>query len=147
MCIRDRGFYKQSSNLVSFAEGEGFFDDSFRDFDQRVIQGDGEAYGLELFIQKKTGKFTGWIGYTWSKAFRQFDELNGGERFPFTFDRRHDISLVGQYDISDRVNISATWVYGTGNAVTLPSNTFRTCLLYTSPSPRDATLSRMPSSA
>ena len=120
------GFYKQSSNLVSFAEGEGFFDDSFRDFDQRVIQGDGEAYGLELFIQKKTGKFTGWIGYTWSKAFRQFDELNGGERFPFTFDRRHDISLVGQYDISDRVNISATWVYGTGNAVTLPSNTFRT---------------------
>ena len=120
------GFYKQSRNLVSFAEGEGFFDNSFRDFDERVIQGDGEAFGLELFVQKKTGRFTGWIGYTWSKAFRQFEELNKGEKFPFTFDRRHDISLVGLYEISDRVNVSATWVYGTGNAVTLPSNTFRT---------------------
>ncbi|HRJ16642.1 MAG TPA: TonB-dependent receptor, partial [Saprospiraceae bacterium] len=93
------------------------------DWQDKVTQGEGESYGLELFLQKKAGKTTGWIGYTLSWNWRQFDEINGGRRYPFRYDRRHDVSVVINHDFSKRVGLSAAWVYGTGNAVTL--NTFR----------------------
>ena len=118
------GYYKSMDNLVSYKEGEGFFDDSLRDWGDRVTQGSGESYGAEFFLQKKTGVFTGWIGYTLSWSTRQFEEINFGQTFPFTFDRRHDVSVVMQYELSDRVNLSGAWVYGTGNAVTLASSNY-----------------------
>ena len=55
--------------------------------------------------------------------YRQFDEINGGRRFPFRYDRRHDISVVVSHDFSEKIGVSAAWVYGTGNSITL--NTFR----------------------
>ena len=89
-----------------------------------MTQGDGESYGAEFVIQKKKGRLSGWIGYTLSWSTRQFDELNFGKKFPFTYDRRHDISVVASYDISDRISISGTWVYGTGNAITLANSVY-----------------------
>jgi hypothetical protein len=76
-------------------------------------------------FQKKQGRTTGWIGYTLSWAERQFDEINSGNWFPYTYDRRHDASVVLMHRLSDRVDFSATWVYGTGRALTLPESTFR----------------------
>jgi hypothetical protein len=114
-------YYKQMKNVVSFKQGASFilgFEDTWED---KITQGDGEAYGLELFIQKKQGRFTGWLGYTLSWNWREFEELNSGNRFPFRYDRRHDLSLVGNYDLSDRVWVSGAFVYGTGNAVSLPT--------------------------
>ena len=75
-------------------------------------------------MQKKTGAFTGWIGYTLSWSIREFEELNFGNPFPFVYDRRHDASIVLQYELSDRINISGTWVYGTGNAVSLANSSY-----------------------
>ena len=116
-------FYKEMDNVISYKEGASFLFGLDNDWQDKVTQGTGEAYGLEFFVQKKKGKFSGWLGYTLSWNYRQFDEINGGQRYPFRYDRRHDISVVGTYKISDRINVSAAWVYGTGNAVTL--NTFR----------------------
>lgn len=112
------GFYKEMDNVVSFKEGSSLF--VLEGWEDKVTQGDGKAYGAEFFLQKKQGDFSGWIGYTLSWNFRQFDDLNEGRVFPFRYDRRHDLSLVGLYKINDRINLSATWVYGTGNAVSLP---------------------------
>ena len=116
------GYYKDMKNLISYKAGAGLFELS--DWQTRITQGDGKSYGMELFIQKRQGDFTGWIGYTLSWSTRQFDDLNSGETFPYRYDRRHDISLVGQYKISDRINFAATWVYGTGNAFTLASGKY-----------------------
>ena len=102
---------------LSYKEGSSLFE--FGDWQDRVTQGKGEAYGAELFIQKKKGRFTGWIGYTLAWSTRQFDELNFGNKYPYRYDRRHDISLVGSYEINPKIQVSATWVYGTGNAITL----------------------------
>ena len=113
------GYYKKMKNLISYKEGRGLFE--FTDWQTRVTQGDGSSYGAELFLQKKIGRFTGWIGYTLSWTYRQFDDVNFGKKFPYRYDRRHDISLVGQYKLSKKINIGGTWVYGTGNAVTLPN--------------------------
>jgi hypothetical protein len=116
------GYYKQMHNVISYKEGASFLFGLENDWQDKVTQGDGESYGAELFVQKKFGRTTGWLGYTLSWNYRQFDEINGGQRYPFRYDRRHDLSIVVNHDFNDRISLSGAWVYGTGNAVTL--NTF-----------------------
>ena len=114
--ISIEGYYKEMENLISYAEGASLF--SVQPWEDLVTQGQGRSYGAELFVQKKVGQFTGWLGYTLSWSERRFDDKNFGEWYPFKFDRRHDLSLVGIYEFSENVTLAATWVYGTGNAVT-----------------------------
>lgn len=89
-----------------------------------ILFGEGRAYGLELFLKKKTGKLTGWIGYTLSKTERRINGINDGNWYPARQDATHDLSIVGIYDISDKWSVSATWVYNTGSAVTFPSGKY-----------------------
>ncbi len=119
------GYYKVMNNVLSYKEGASFLGVT-GDWQDRVTQGKGEAYGTELFIQKKTGKTTGWIGYTLSWNWRQFDDINAGVKYPFKYDRRHDFEIVVTHKFTPRIIASGTWVYGTGNAITLPINTFNT---------------------
>jgi hypothetical protein len=117
--ISVEGYYKKMDDVLSFKEGASFLFGLENDWQDKVTQGTGDTYGLEFFIQKKKGRTTGWLGYTLAWNWRRFDDINGGKRFPFRYDRRHDISLVVSHKISERVSASAAWVYGTGNAVTL----------------------------
>ncbi|TLX78452.1 TonB-dependent receptor [Labilibacter sediminis] len=121
--ISVEGFYKNYTNLVSYSEDSeyGTFSNSW---ENQLVYGDGYAKGIELLIHKKTGKFTGWFGYTLTKANHQFDLLNEGKEFPATNDRRHLIGIFGNYRFNERVDISATWAYGTGSAITLPSQKY-----------------------
>lgn len=117
------GYYKKMNNLIAYRDGSGLFE--FGDWQDRIVIGQGDSYGIEAFIQKKKGRLTGWVGYTYSKSDRQFDYLNFGKEFPYTYDRRNDISIVATYKISDKINFAGTWVYGTGNAVSLANSTYR----------------------
>ncbi len=74
---------------------------------------------MECFLQKRTGRTTGWAGLTLSKAERHFQNLNNNRPFPFKYDRRRDISLVANHKVSDNVHVSATWTYGSGYPITL----------------------------
>ena len=123
-------YYKEMKNVIAFREGASLF--QFDDWQSRVEQGDGTAYGLELFVQKKKGRFNGWVGYTLSWAWREFENINLGRRYPYKFDRRHDFEIVGSYKFNDRVSLSATWVYSTGNAVTLGTSKYQAPGPYTS---------------
>jgi len=89
-----------------------------------LVFGKGESYGLELYAKKKYGKFNGWISYTLSFTNRTFDEIDFGQVFPAKQDRKHEVSIVGIYQLSPRWTLSATWVYYTGNAVTFPSGKY-----------------------
>ncbi|MBA3680782.1 MAG: TonB-dependent receptor [Bacteroidetes bacterium] len=126
LTITIEGYYKQMKNVLNYKEGASFLQINENEnaegasWENNVTSGSGISYGAEFFIQKKVGKFTGWIGYTLSWTTLKFDSLNFGKPFPARYDRRHDISVVGMYKINDHINISATWVYGTGNAITLP---------------------------
>lgn len=117
------GYYKKMSNLIAYRDGSGLFELS--DWEDRIVTGKGDSYGVEAFIQKKKGRLTGWIGYTWSKSDRQFEDLNFGKKFPYTYDRRNDISVVATYKLSEKINFAGTWVYGTGNAVSLANSQYR----------------------
>lgn len=116
------GYYKHMSNLLEYKDGATYFGSS-ADWEDLVVMGDGWAYGVEFLIQRSIGKFTGWIGYTWSRTMHKFDRegqvLNGGKPFPAKYDRRHDVSIVLSYKFNEKVDVSATWVFSSGNACTL----------------------------
>jgi len=112
------GYYKTMNNLIEYKEGSNFMGLDM-DWQNKIEFGSGRSYGVEIFLQQKSGKTTGWVGYTLSWADRQFENLNFGKRFPFRYDRRHDVALVLTHSISDKIELSCNWIYGTGNAVTL----------------------------
>ena len=117
------GYYKKMDDLVSYKEGSSFWD--AQSWESSVeTGGEGKSYGLELFLQKKKGKTTGWIGYTLSWTYRRFNNINFGDWYSYKYDRRHDISIVLSHKFSDKIDIGATWVYGTGNAITFPQATY-----------------------
>ncbi len=124
------GYYKTMNDVIGYKAGASFLEigepSEMTDikWENNVTAGRSWSYGIEFLLQKKEGNFTGWIGYTLSWTQMQFDSLNLGKKFYARYDRRHDISVVGLYKINDRINISGTWVYGTGNAVTLPLSGF-----------------------
>jgi hypothetical protein len=117
-------YYKDLQNLIEFKDGADPSDGVNDNIDNQVTFGDGYSYGAELFIKKNKGKLTGWIGYTWSKTFRQFDELNNGNKYPAKFDRRHDLSITGAYRLNERWVFGAVFVYATGNSITLPASKY-----------------------
>lgn len=136
-------YYKKSDNVIAYKEGASFLaldifesededenTDEGLNWERNITSGQAWSYGAEILIQKKIGKFSGWIGYTLSFTQFQFDSLNNGEKFWARYDRRHDVSVVGIYQLKEntekgkRITLSATWVYGTGNAITLPESQY-----------------------
>lgn len=115
-------YYKWMDNMIDFADGASFFVNP--DIEQELVFGRGWAYGNEIYLEKKQGKTTGWIGYTLSWSWREFPEINGGNQFPGRQDRRHDITLVLQHQISDRLTLSGNWIFGSGSVTTLPVGRF-----------------------
>jgi hypothetical protein len=114
------GYYKTMNNLITYKSGYSNLS-STESWENSVETGGiGESYGAELFLQKKKGKTTGWIGYTLSWTNRKFDNINFGEWYPYKFDRRHDFSLVVSHRFNEKWDAGLTWVYGTGNAITFP---------------------------
>ncbi|MBI2722442.1 MAG: TonB-dependent receptor [Bacteroidetes bacterium] len=117
-------YYKTMSNQIEYKEGAQPSDNVFDNPDNAFTYGKGWAYGAEFFVKKRTGKFTGWIGYTLSWTWRQFAEINYGQKFLAKYDRRHDASVVITYDPNKQWNFGMVWVYGTGNRGTLPNGFF-----------------------
>ncbi len=115
-------YYKPMYNQIEFKPGANLFFN--QNLENEMIFGEGLSYGVEFFAKKKFGKLTGWIGYTWSRSTRQFDELNQGKSYFFRYDRTHDISLVASYQFNKKWSGTLVFVYGTGNAATLPTSRF-----------------------
>jgi len=110
-------YYKNMKNQIEYAEG---YTPSLSDPEDEFVFGRGWSYGSEIFINKTKGRFTGWLGYTLSWTWRKFVGLNDGEKYPAKFDRRNDMSIVANYELNKKWKLGAVFVYGTGNATTLP---------------------------
>ena len=115
-------YYKYMQNQIDYKNGANtLYNDAI---ETELRSGIGRAYGIELYAKKKFGRFTGWVSYTLSRTERKIDGINNNEWYVAKQDKTHDISLVGTYDVSKRVNVAATWVYSTGNAITFPSGKY-----------------------
>ncbi|HSI91385.1 MAG TPA: TonB-dependent receptor, partial [Adhaeribacter sp.] len=120
-------YYKRSYRILAYREGANFLTINAPgnqaeaiDWESNLTTGQGWSYGAELLLQKKTGNFTGWLGYTLSRTRHQFDSLNLGRPFYARYDRRHDVSVTMAYQLKENTKLTMNWVYGTGNAITLP---------------------------
>ena len=118
------GYYKTMGNLITYKSGYSNLESTEAWENTVETGGEGKAYGMEIFLQKKKGKTTGWIGYSLSWADRRFDNINFGEWYSYKYDRRHDFSLVISHKFNNKWDVGATWVYGTGNAITFPQGVY-----------------------
>lgn len=97
------------------------------DWQELVVSGKGRSYGIEFMAQKKFGRTTGWVSYTWAKSFRTFDhpgkEINGGKEFYDPTDRRHNFNVVVNHRCNRHWSLSASWTYQSGRRGNLPLTT------------------------
>ncbi len=115
------GYYKALTNVLEYKDGLSFMGFS-SSWESMVSMGNGRSFGVELMLRKTLGNTTGWIAYTLSKSDRKFSEesgVNGGERFPFTYDRRHNANIVINHKFSKRFDLDATWMFYSGMAASL----------------------------
>ncbi|WP_379020052.1 TonB-dependent receptor [Parapedobacter deserti] len=126
-------YYKYMQNQIDYRNAADL--QANEHVEAELLYGVGRAYGVELFLKKREGKLNGWLSYALSRSERRFDGINNGRWFAARQDRTHDLSAVGMYQLSRRWNLSATFVYSTGNAVTFPSGKYtvdgRTLWYYT----------------
>jgi TonB dependent receptor/CarboxypepD_reg-like domain/TonB-dependent Receptor Plug Domain len=111
-------YYKQMQNQIEYKEG--YTPNTLEDTENFFTFGKGWSYGTEFFVNKTKGKLTGWVGYTFSYTWRKFAQLNFGEQYPAKYDRRHDLSIVAMYELNKKWRVSGAFVFGSGNAATLP---------------------------
>lgn len=114
-------YYKLMQNQIDYKDNA---DERSPVIETQLLYGKGRAYGVELLLKKNKGNLTGWIGYTLSRTEKQIDGINQNKWYAARQDRTHDISIVGMYDVSKRWNVSAVFVYQTGNAVTFPNGKY-----------------------
>jgi hypothetical protein len=117
-------YYKWLQNQIDYKDGAQLI--ANEDVESQLVYGSGRAYGLELFLKKKYGRFNGWIGYTLSRTEDKFAAINNDQYFPATQDRTHDLSVVGIYKLSEKWSFSSDFIYETGNAVTYPTGKYST---------------------
>jgi hypothetical protein len=113
-------YYKDMRHQSDYKEGSTPDQTVGDNIDNLLVFGRGYSYGAEFFIKKRMGDFSGWVGYTWAKTMRVFEEVNNGKAYPTRWDRRHDLNVVLMYTLSPRVDLGFVFVYATGNAITLP---------------------------
>jgi outer membrane cobalamin receptor len=116
-------YYKEMRDLIEYQTGVNFLGNTqWQDLVEKG--GTGLSRGLEFLVRKSKGRLTGWLGYTLSKTDRQFTGINFGESFPYKYDRRHDLSTALIFNVNDRMDLSANWMYATGNAITFPEGVY-----------------------
>lgn len=114
-------YYKRMHNVIEYKEGADYLTSSKGEtWQDQVAAGTGESYGLEVLLQKKTGRLTGWLGYTLAKTDRHIPEVNYGRPFPYKYDRRHDIHIVSIYKLRRNIELSGSWTYQSAAPFTIP---------------------------
>ena len=115
-------YYKNIRNVYDYRDGKLFYSEI--EIERLILGGKGRAYGLELCAHKNKGLLTGWVSYTLSWSDNKIEGINGGKWYTASNDRRHDLSVVGMYKLSNTWEVAATWHYNTGQALTAPSGKY-----------------------
>lgn len=113
------GYYKSIRNVLDYKDGKSF--NSEIEIERIILAGKGRSYGMEMYGRKNTGLFAGWVSYTLSWSDNRIPGINEGRWYTAGNDRRHDLSVVGMYELPRGWQMAATWVYNTGQALTAPS--------------------------
>ncbi|MEM8907473.1 MAG: TonB-dependent receptor, partial [Bacteroidota bacterium] len=122
--INVEAYYKRMNDIIDFLATSSLEQINSYNWENKITVGTGRAYGVEFMVEKQLGRTRGLLSYTWAKSDRQFEELNNGEPFPFRYDRRHDLKAYLIHQLGSRWSFSASFTFGTGLAVSLPTEEF-----------------------
>lgn len=114
------GYYKKMDHLAAFTEGASFLSD----WRNNITVGAGTSQGLELMVRRKQDRLTGWLAYTFSFTDREYKHINLGRRYPYKYDRRHDLKFVMAYKLNEHIDLSADWVISSGFAYSFPESEY-----------------------
>lgn len=114
-------FYRSMNHLLEYPYGVTQFNE-LSTLKNDLLEGKGKAYGLEMMLKKNNGKFKGWLSYTLSWSDRNFEKLNNGNTYYTKYDRRHNLALVGTYDLNPKWNFGVTQIFSSGNRFTMPTS-------------------------
>ncbi|NEU08487.1 TonB-dependent receptor [Flavihumibacter sp. R14] len=126
-------FYKEMNHVIEYKQGatflatdseQGLIDEASQSFETKVIAGKGTAYGAEFLLRKKEGKSFGWVAYTLAWSNRNFEGINNNEVYPYSYDSRHNLSVVMNHHLSKRIRVSGTWVYSSGLPATVQLSSY-----------------------
>jgi len=109
-------YYRDMGNQLDYRES--YVDNASQDVELDFVFGEGNAYGAEFYLNKPKGRLTGWVAYTYAKSRRWFDEIENGRKYAPVYDRTHDLSVVTSYQLSKKIDVGATFVYGSGRPFT-----------------------------
>ncbi len=118
------GYYKKNLNLQTYRNTQLTETMLTNEWDSMFYTGSGQTYGIELFIHRKTGRLSGFVGYSYMHSTAKFDEINNGNIYNADNDRTHSVSMYGKFMFNNNIDICATWQYSTGTPVTIPDNRY-----------------------
>lgn len=113
-------YSKTANSLIEYKEGILVYNSAMSWEEKVEKDGEGKMQGMEILLRKKSGRFTGWIGYALASSRRSFPGINHGEEFPFKYDQRHNITFASVYNLNKYLSFSCTWTYHSGNRITMP---------------------------
>lgn len=123
--LETEAFYKKTQNKADYIDGAELI--AHKAIEQVLLNGEARAYGLELMLKKNTGKLTGWLSYTLSKAEQRTPGrnaaepgINNGEWYRANYDKRHNLSLTAAYQLTKKWSFGGIFTYQTGKAATYP---------------------------
>ncbi len=116
-------YYKFIKDAVDFRDHADLLLNKY--IEGEILEGKGEAYGVELMVKKTRGKFTGWVSYTWSRAFKTIEGINNGDPYPASYDRPNDFSIIVNYNVTNTISLGMSWIYLTGQPVTFPVGKYK----------------------
>ncbi|MFA8436308.1 MAG: carboxypeptidase-like regulatory domain-containing protein [Marinifilaceae bacterium] len=117
-------YYKEMDHLIDYQTTSSYYT-SRKNWEEKVEIGQGQSYGIEFLLEKKRGRTTGWLTYTCAYANRKFDMINFGKKFDYKYDRRHELNLAFTHRFSKRFDFGGVFVFGTGHALTLGLDRYR----------------------
>lgn len=121
--LNAEAFYRKLNHIIEYRDATNYIG-SDNEWEDKITVGKGRAYGYEFLAEKKSGKTRGWISYTLSWNYRQFEGVNGGQEFPYKYDRRHNLASLISHEFSKQIDVSASWIYSTGANYTLPEQIY-----------------------
>ncbi len=115
-------YYREIQNVIDFKDNANLFLNN--QIETQIRSGNRNAYGIEFMVQKSTGKLTGWLSYTLSKALQKVEGVNNNKWYHPTFDKHHNFSFVASYQISKNWQMSTTFKYSSGGYTTVPKEAY-----------------------